>query len=363
MYNFNTVVALSKTDLIQAIQQFARETIDAKARNTIVINKDEKLAKINKVFAKELSARVGSEIPSENKTELKRFSMKGTVQEEFRYLKDIMIDAVLPIVCSASSLNALMDLRYADYGDTIKFTVSNKALYHVTKTSFKKRHAEVQKTYRTDVTLNGENHKVTVMADLYDILQGQDYIADEVMKSAVSIEQAMFAEGYTALKTALSGANIPSQFTASVFSDTSFLTIKQRVQAYNGGGKVVAIGTDVALSSILPSGQSLVRISDDSDYVRDGHFSTYKGVELIPLEQVIDVDNQDSYGTLFDDDKIFLVSIDSDKLIKGGIFGGTFSHSNNGDDNANKESLHTLEKAWEVAVVSPSVCGVITLGQ
>ena len=114
-----------------------------------------------------------------------------------------MIDAVLPIVCSASSLNVLMDLRYADYGDTIKFTVSNKALYHVTKASFKKRHAEVQKTYRTDVTLNGENHKVTVMADLYDILQGSDYIAYEVMKSAVSIEQAIFAEGYTALKSAL----------------------------------------------------------------------------------------------------------------------------------------------------------------
>ena len=361
MYNFSTVVSLSKNDLIQAIQQFAREDVEAKAKNSVIENKDEKLAKINKAFARELSARVGKEIPTENKTELKRYTMSGAVQEEFRYLKDVMIDAVLPIVCSASSLNALMDLKYADYGDTIKFTVSNKALYHVTKASFKKRHAEVQKTYRTDVTLNGENHKVTVMADLYDILQGSDYIAYEVMKSAVSIEQAIFAEGYTALKSALTGSNIPSQLTANVFSDTAFLTIKQGVQTYNGGGKVVAIGTDVALSSILPSGQSLVRISDDSDYVRNGHFSTYKGVELIPLEQVIDVDNQDSYGTLFDDDKIFLVSVDSDKILKGGIFGGTFSHVS--DDNANKESVHTLEKAWEVAVVSPSVMGLITLGQ
>lgn len=361
MYKFNTVRALSKSNLIEAIQQYAREEVLAKKTNSIIENKDVKLEKINKAFVRELESQVGKEIPTTSKQEMKRYSISTDVQENFRYLRDIMVDAVLPIVASASTLNTLMDVRYADYGDSIKFTVENKALYTVTKASFKKRHAEVQKAYRTDVILSGENHKVTVMADLFDIMQGTVYIGLEVMKTAVSIEHALFADGYTSLQSALTGSNIPSELTASGFSDSAFLTLKQKVQAYNGGGKVVAVGTELALSSILPSGQSLVRLMEDGDYVKNGFFSTYKGVELVPLEQVVDVDNQATYGTLFNDKQIYLVSVDSDKLIKAGIFGGTFSHENHGEDNANKESLHTIEESWEVAVVSPSICGLITL--
>jgi hypothetical protein len=42
-----------------------------------------------------------------------------------------------------------------------------------------------------------------------------------------------------------------------------------------------------------------------------------------------------------------------------GVFGGVLSNSNDAYDTANKVVNNTLEKSWEVAVVTNSVAGVV----
>ena len=81
--------------------------------------------------------------------------------------------------------------------------------------------------------------------------------------------------------------------------------------------------------------------------------------DVLPMEQVANPYNATPYSLKLDDTQLFVVSPASDKIIKIGAFGGTFSHQDNAYDNANKTIENTTEKSWEVAVATNSVAGVV----
>ena len=87
---------------------------------------------------------------------------------------------------------------------------------------------------------------------------------------------------------------------------------------------------------------------------------SFNGFDVIPMEQVADPYNNTPYSLKLDDTKIYVVSPASDKIIKIGVFGGTFSHTDNAYDNANKTIETTTEKAWNTACITNSVAGAIT---
>ena len=97
----------------------------------------------------------------------------------------------------------------------------------------------------------------------------------------------------------------------------------------------------------------------EDDYVRLGHLATFNGYDVLPMEQVANPYSATPYALKLDDTKIYVVSPASDKIVKIGVFGGTFSHQDNAYDNANKTIENTTEKSWEVAVVTNSVAGVV----
>ena len=77
------------------------------------------------------------------------------------------------------------------------------------------------------------------------------------------------------------------------------------------------------------------------------------------MEQVADDTNATPYSLKLDDTKIYVVSPASDKIVKIGVFGGTFTHQDGDYDNANKQIENTTEKAWSVEIATNSVAGVI----
>ena len=82
--------------------------------------------------------------------------------------------------------------------------------------------------------------------------------------------------------------------------------------------------------------------------------------DVLPMEQVANPYNSTPYSLKLNDDKLYVVSPASDKIVKIGVFGGTFSHQDNSYDNANKTIENTTEKAWDVAIITNSVAGVVT---
>jgi hypothetical protein len=91
-----------------------------------------------------------------------------------------------------------------------------------------------------------------------------------------------------------------------------------------------------------------------------GHLSTFNGFDVLPLEQIADLyDENDDYGLLLDDTKVYVVSPASDKLVKIGVFGGTLTRHKDANDSGNLLQLDTINKAWNVDVITNYVAGII----
>lgn len=356
--NVKAFAEVSK-DLYDAMKAFSLNyNNERKGLSAFSDHSREEMAKcINKAFALEIAKQSGVELPNlENKTEVRRFAMNPMVRYFANQIQDVMIDMVLPETLMTGSLRYFADIRNADLGDSIKFDIKSNSLFTVSKAGNRQRTTNQQKTFRTTVTMTGVNHEVTIGTTLFEMLTGQSFLAEEVMKVARSIETTMLFEAYDAF-TAEANA-LTGNLAVANYSEASLISLCETITAYNQGRKAVILGTPVALKDVLPTNGNYRYLLED-DYVRLGHLATFNGYDVLPMEQVANPYSATPYALKLDDTKIYVVSPASDKIVKIGVFGGTFSHQDNAYDNANKTIESTTEKAWEVAVVTNSVAGVV----
>lgn len=347
-------------DLCEAIKKFADEVVkERKGLKAFAEHSREEMnVLVNKAFAQEIATQSGFAMKDGmDKTEIKRYSMNPQVKYFANEIRDVMIDAVLPTVLSQSALRYIADIKYADLGDTIKFDLETDTLFTVSKAGNRKRHYPIQKTFRTSVTMTGDNHEIAVSTTLYEILTGQSYIAEEVIRMALSMEHAMLTDGYDAFVTAT--GTVPSELTSVGFNEKSIIKICEKVTAYNGGRKAVIMGTPTALKAILPSNTNY-RYLLDSEYVKLGHLLQFNNYDVIPMENVADPFGATDYAMKFDDTKLYIISPAADKVVKLGVFGGTVTHTDAPYANANKSIDTVSEKAWSASAIFGSVFGTVT---
>ena len=356
--NVKAFAEMSK-DLSEAMSAYAHNyNLQRKGLKAFADHSEEEQKKlINKAFAMEVAKQSGMELPDlNNKTEVRRYAMNPMVRFFANQIQDVMIDMILPETLMTGSLKYFADMKFADLGDTIKFDIKSNSLFTVSKAGNRQRTTNQQKTFRTTVTMAGVNHEITVGTTLFEILTGQAYLAEEVMKVARSIETAMLFDAYDAFTTEMNG--LTGNLVVTNYSESSLIKLLETVTAYNQGRKAVVIGTPLALKAVLPSNTNYRYLLDD-EYVKLGHLQTFNGYDVLPMEQVANPYNATPYSLKLDDTKLYVVSPASDKIVKVGVFGGTFSHQDNSYDNANKTIENTTEKSWEVAVITNSVAGVV----
>ena len=356
--NVKAFAEVSK-DLYDAMKAFSLNyNNERKGLSAFTDHSREEMAKcINKAFALEVAKQSGVELPNlENKTEVRRFAMNPMVRYFANQIQDVMIDMILPETLMTGSLRYFADIKNADLGDSIKFDIKSNSLFTVSKAGNRQRTTNQQKTFRTTVTMTGVNHEVTIGTTLFEMLTGQSFLAEEVMKVARSIETAMLFEAYDAFTTEANA--LTGSLGVANYSEASLISLCETVTAYNQGRKAVILGTPVALKDVLPNNANYRYLLED-DYVKLGHLQTFNGYDVLPMEQVANPYDATPYALKLDDTKIYVVSPASDKIVKIGVFGGTFSHQDNAYDNANKTIENTTEKSWEVAVVTNSVAGVV----
>ena len=356
--NVKAFAEMSK-DLSEAMSAYAHNyNLQRKGLKAFADHSEEEQKKlINKAFAIEVAKQSGMELPDlNNKTEVRRYAMNPMVRFFANQIQDVMIDMILPETLMTGSLKYFADMKFADLGDTIKFDIKSNSLFTVSKAGNRQRTTNQQKTFRTTVTMAGVNHEITVGTTLFEILTGQAYLAEEVMKVARSIETAMLFDAYDAFTTEMNA--LTGNLAVANYSEESLITLLETVTAYNQGRKAVVIGTPLALKAVLPTNTNYRYLLDD-EYVKLGHLQTFNGYDVLPMEQVANPYNASAYSLKLDDTKLYVVSPASDKIVKIGVFGGTFSHQDNSYDNANKAIESTTEKSWETAVVTNSVGGVI----
>ena len=358
--NVKAFAEVSK-DLYDAMKEFSLNyNLERKGMKAFSNHSREEMNKcINKAFALEIEKQSGMTLPADmnDKTAVKRYSMNPMVKFYANQIQDVMIDMILPETLMTGSLKYFADMKFADLGDSIKFDIKSNSLFTVSKAGNRQRTTNQQKTFRTTVTMTGDNHEITIGTTLFEMLTGQSYLAEEIMKVARSIETTMLFEAYDAFKTEMNG--LSGNLAVANYSETSLISLCETVTAYNQGRKAVIIGTPVALKSVLPDNTTNYRYLLDDDYVRLGHLAQFNGYDVLPMEQVANPYDSTAYALKLDDTKIYVVSPASDKIVKIGVFGGTFSHQDNSYDNANKTIENTTEKAWNTAVVTNSVAGIV----
>lgn len=320
---------------------------------------EEKANAVNNAFVEEISKRSGYKL-SDFDDSYTRFGNNTTVKEFANSIVGHMIDMVLPETLITSPLNMIADFKFVGFGDSLTFDIKNSKLYNVSKVGRRKKATLSQHLSNASVSMITENHAVTVITNLPAILSGRDSIAEHVMKAAKSIETEIFYEAYDAFAGAMEAGDFPTALKVTNFTEKEALSLAQKVTAWNGGNKAVFIGTAVALKSILPSSNNTRILLQDEYNTTVGHLREFNGYDVIELPQVADY-TSDKYDLKLKDNRIYVVSPASAKIVHVGVEGETLSNTESGMDNKNFAQVSTIMKAWGVTVATNSVAGKIEI--
>ena len=339
-------------DYFNHVQTMERGAKGLKYSETSLSDKETVL---NKLFAEELATRCGMAIP-ETFDGCRRFATNPTVNYFADEIVDQTVDMILPETL-LQSVGMIADMRFGGFLDSFSFDIENNALFAVAKSGRRQRNVPAQVLENTTVTLAPIAREVTVVTTLPEILAGRKSIGKYIMKVMRSIESRMLYDAYDAFTAAVAAA--PTQLVLASYSENSLISLCEKVTAYNQGRKAIILGTPVALKSVLPS-SSNARILLDSDYVTAGFIPTFNGYDVIPMSQIADYTSA-QYGLKLMDNRVFVVSPASDKIIKVAVGGETLSHTSGAYDKANLSMFGTITKAWDVAAITNSIAGEVQL--
>lgn len=271
-----------------------------------------------------------------------------------------MIDMILPDVI-VDTMGAFSEVRNIGLGDIAQFTVKPNELFVVSKASrLGKRTTELHKWYSGEVTVAPEAREMTVYVSLIKVLEGRESLAEFVNTMVRSFEYSVNLDVYTAFTAAMDSIPVIPNTGLNVagYTATEFARLGQAVRTWNGGSNVVAMGTQVALSKILPADANY-RYDIDSDFVRLGYLNNFHGVQTMVMPQMADLSNP--FGLRLPDDKIYFFSTGSQKIVKVVFEGSTLSWQDGPYDRANLMQTSTMWKSWGTGIVTNAVAGVMTV--
>lgn len=267
---------------------------------------------------------------------------------------DATINAIIPVVI-LPQFGTFCDFRTASIGDIVKFRVAPRGLFTVSRGAHGMRTVNRQKKYATDITVSPVEHLVTVYTDWYRVMAGKESLPDFLNLVVLSVQNAMYADGLSALMTGLAGiTDSAGILTASgAFDMTKLLQMCEKVQALNGGAKPIITGSASALTNVVPSASAGYRLNVDGNGGAVEVLRSAYGYDIVKL------DNAVNYGTgalVLPSDAIFVVSPSQDKILKG-VMSTSITNSNDWFDNADLTQNFTYRKDWGFEYASAAYAG------
>lgn len=270
-----------------------------------------------------------------------------------------VIDMILPETV-IDSIGIYSEVRTIGWGDSAAFDVSPRDLFVVSKAGRSKRTTELHKQFKGQITVLPEPREMTVFVSLMKVLAGKESLAEFVAKVVRSFETALAVDVYNAFYTAMEAidATANTGLLVAGYTQSEFVRLSQTVAAWNGGAKAVAIGTQRALANILPTNANY-RYDFQSEYVKVGYLRDFQGTDIMVLPQIADW--QTPFGLKLADNRIWLVSPSTQKIIKVVLEGNVLSYTSDVYANANLVQTSTLIKSWGTAVATNAVAATIQI--
>lgn len=310
----------------------------------------EKSELLNKAFFAEVERQSGVS------RDTLRWETKHAVHEAAFAVVDATVAAIFPAVMT-NAFSTFMEMKYVGPGDIAKFRVKPGSLFVVEQGARGERIARRQRKFDGDVLVTPREHMITVYENMYRILSGKANIADLIRLAVISMEQAMYGEGITALNNGLAAATNGTPFTYSgAFSVSALIEMAQRVQAHNAGVRPVIAGSSVALMNVLPDSTSGFRGVFDADGGVVDIVKKVYGYDVIVLDQAMGTDG----NLVLPNNTIYVVSPSQDKLVKMAV-SDSLTNGNEFYDNADITQDFTMRKNFAAAYASAAKAGLYTI--
>jgi len=270
-----------------------------------------------------------------------------------------MIDMVLPDAI-IENVGMYSDVRTIGWGDSTSFDIKPRDIFVVSKAGRSKRLTELKKQYMGQVTIVPEPRQLSVFVSLMKVLSGKESLGELVTKMVRSFETELSYDIYDAFKVAMDAVDntATTGLRTAGWSQSEFLRLSQIVGAWNGGTRPLAIGTVSALGSVLPSNANY-RYELSSDYVKLGYIRNFLGTDVMAIPQIADWTTP--FGLKMDDDRIWIISPSSDKIVKVVLEGSTLANVTDAWDHANLLQTTTMYKSWGTGIATNAVAALITI--
>ena len=265
-----------------------------------------------------------------------------------------LVDTVVPDILTEDFLN-VAEVVQIGYGDSAEFDIKSSDLFYVSKTGNSRRHVEAQRQFTGHTSIPVSNHVITTETDMYRVLAGKESPAEYAMKVVLSIEAEIAKDIMAAITSSFT--TLTANFKENSYDEKAFQKLATRVTAANGGARAVAMGTDLALSTVLPSNEYL-KMGLGEDYTKVGYLPVFKKVPLIGLSQKIDWTSED-YDFALPDNMIYFISPGAPKLVKIVIEGGSLTFSDDFASNGNLTQVSSLHKRFGVGIVTAAKYGIM----
>lgn len=338
--------------------EYQKYSIDKETGKEIEVSFAEKEEKLNAALKREIMRVAG--ITDFGAFPVATWQNHPTLRWATFAVVSTMIDMILPNVLH-DDIGLYAEIRNIGWGDIAQFKVKPNELFVVSKASrLGKRTTELHKWYSGEVTVLPEPRQMTVYVSLMKVLEGNESLAEFVRVMIRSFEYSLNLDVYNAFSTAMSTIdNTPSTgLRTAGYTPAEFGRISQAVRAWNGGGNVVAMGTQVALGKVLPENANY-RYDVDSEFVRLGYLNNFLGTELVVIPQMVDLSNP--FALSIPDDRIYFLSTSAQKIVKVVLEGSTLSWQDDTYDRANLMQVSTMFKSWGTGIVTNAVAGIMTL--
>jgi hypothetical protein len=319
----------------------------------------EKEDKLNKLMIKNIVARSGVNYAREDN--LGEWFLEPRIRFQTFALVGSLIDMILPETV-IDSIGLYTSVENIGWGDSASFEIKPSDLFTVSKSGKNQRHAEVKKQYNGLVTVIPEMREITVAVNLYKVLAGKESLAEFTMKAVKSLETRVTLDAYTLFAATMAAINSTTTTGLQVttgYTQAALVRICQQVEAWNFGAKPVIVGTQLALSSVLPDDANYRYFLDNSEYATLGYVRTAFGYDTMVMPQVADFTTQ--FALSISNSYLWVISPATQKLLKLVFEGNTISFTDDSFDNSNTTIKSTLKKAYGLGLATNAVAGVIDL--